>query len=108
MSSIGVDDVVIGIRSRAATGKKFESGQPFNDRSDLDFFLISDKLYQQAVDKGAFHKNGMGKVGATKIFFPDIHAIDALLSQKLERKVTVRIDSQSGFESVKEGSGVFH
>jgi len=85
---------------------KFKNGESFDASSDIDFFIVSDKVYSQGIEKGAKGSNGAFKVGATRKYFPEIHEIEKSLSEQLGRKVTVRIFNKEGFETVKAGQEI--
>ncbi len=101
-TATGADDVIVGVRGSAATGVR-HSGGTFGAGSDIDFFVVSDKLYQQALAAGARPSAGALRVSATMRYFPQIHAIEKALSRELGRKVTVRIFSSKGFNRVRTG-----
>lgn len=97
----GVGDALVGIRGSASTGQSAQTGDAFGPESDLDFFLVSDTLYQQALVAGARNANGALRVGATQRYFPALNAAEKSLSMELGRKTTVRIFSQAGYDLVK-------
>ncbi|AKP53754.1 hypothetical protein [Cyclobacterium amurskyense] len=98
IKATGVDDALVGLRGSSVTGKKFTSGEAFDAASDLDFFVVSDDLFKQAVEQGAKGKGGALRVGETLKFFPDLVEAEKQLTKELGRKSSVRIFSQEGFE----------
>jgi hypothetical protein len=101
-----VDDAVIGVRGSAATGVSAETGAPFASTSDIDFFVVSDELFGQALAKGAKSVRGALRVGATMRYLPVLHEAELALSRELGRKVTIRVYSQLGYEFVRDARDV--
>ncbi|MFT3898567.1 MAG: hypothetical protein QM719_12910 [Thermomonas sp.] len=40
----GIDDAVIGVRGSSVTGQSWRTGNPFSEKSDIDFFVESSQL----------------------------------------------------------------
>lgn len=102
----GVEDAQVGIRGSATTGQSAQAGAPFGPASDLDFFLVSDALHSQALAAGANDAKGALRVGATQRYFPALTALEKSLSAELGRKMTVRIFSRAGYDSVKSETDI--
>jgi hypothetical protein len=102
----GAEDALVGIRGSASPGRSGQTGATFGAASDLDFFLVSDILYQQALAAGAQGANGALRVGATQRYFPALAAVEKSLSSGLGRKTTVRIFSQAGYDLVKAATDI--
>ncbi len=105
-AAAGVEDAVVGIRGSASTGQSAQTGAAFGPASDLDFFLVSDTLYQQALSAGANNTKGALRVGATQRYFPTLAAVEKSLSAELGRKTTVRIFSRVGYDLVNPSLGL--
>ena len=105
-AAAGAEDAVVGIRGSASTGRSAQTGAAFGPASDLDFFLVSDMLYQQALSAGANNTKGALRVGATQRYFPALAAAEKSLSAELGRKTTIRIFSRAGYDSVRAATDV--
>lgn len=101
------DDAVIGVRGSAATGMSHDGLRSFGPGSDIDFFVVSDKLVNQAMQLGARVKNGALRVGDTMKYFPQLHIVEKALTNELGRKVSIRIFSSEGFKKVILGSEIY-
>ena len=100
------DDVVVGIRGSSVTGQS-HNGVPFDvgRTSDLDMFVVSDDLFDQAVKAGAkVNKQGMIGYWETKRV-PELYKIQGELSKELGRETTIRIYSSQGFEKIAQKGG---
>jgi hypothetical protein len=98
--SAEADDAVIGVRGSASTGASATTGEAFGTGSDIDFFVVSDTLFQNALAMGAREHNGALRVGATPRYFPALHTAERELSEQLGRKATVRIFSRAGYDFI--------
>jgi len=101
----GVDDAVVGIRGSSVTGVSATRG-PVSTPADYDFFIVSDKLYQQGLSAGARSSGGALRVSATMKNFPELHAVEKALTAELGLKTTVRIYSTEGFSAIKTGAEI--
>ncbi|HPH37715.1 MAG TPA: RHS repeat-associated core domain-containing protein, partial [Sediminibacterium sp.] len=100
----GVDDAIVGIRGSRVTGTSFSSGEAVTAASDYDFFIVSDKLFNEVAKMGVSAKDGALKVSAT-LKIPALANLEKELGQKLGSKATIRIFSQEGFEkTIKKGA----
>ena len=95
------DDAVIGVRGSASTGASATTGEAFGAGSDIDFFVASDTLFQNALAMDAREHNGALRVGATPLYFPSLHTAEREMSEQLGRKATVRVFSRAGYDLVK-------
>ncbi len=102
----GADDALIGVRGSAATGVRFTGGT-FGATSDIDFFIVSDQLYEQGARAGAVSRNGALSIGDTKRLFPQLHSVEKSLSASLGRDVTIRIFSQDGYNAIKSATDIY-
>ena len=108
----GVDDARIGVRGSAATGFAYDkktglhNGPPFGQHSDIDFFVVSDALYKQGLDKGFDAVAGSLKMSQTRRF-DAMAAVENLLTDRLGHKSTIRIFSEEGFAAVQTGVEIF-
>ncbi len=93
----GDAEAVVGMRGSAATGVSFRTGLPFRAESDFDFFIISDKLHQEAVKNGASTYKGALPVWETEKL-PRMIEAGEKVSQKMDRDSGVRIFSSDGFK----------
>jgi RHS repeat-associated protein len=99
------DDAIIGLRGSAVTGISRSRG-PITTPADYDFFIVSDKLFLQAVEAGAKPANGALRVSATMRYFPEINAAEGAITEMLGAKSTVRIFSTEGFKAVQTGAEI--
>ncbi len=98
-----------GIKGSAVTGVGYKTGKAFNAESDLDFFIVNDKLYEDAVKKGAINYSGTLHVSQTKDFFPALDKYIKEAGKKLGgRKASIRIYSEKGYEKVVKGKKETH
>lgn len=104
-NAAGVDDATIGVRGSAATGVSHD-GIPFRSSSDIDFFIVSNNLFERAVSAGAPSSNGALRVSATIDYFPELHSVEQLVSRELSRKATVKVYSEDGFNQVRTGTEI--
>jgi len=91
------EEALVGIRGSAATGIRFRGGK-FGHQSDFDFFVASDKLFKEGLERGAKPRKGAFYVWDTKRFFPKIHEVEGQLKDQLARKSCIRIFSRDGFK----------
>ncbi len=105
-NAIDVDDALIGVRGSSTTGVK-HTGGAFDEASDIDFFVVSDKLYQQGLKQGAHNKDGALSVAATKLFFPKLHSAEKAVGNMTGRKSSIRIYSKKGYETVKASTDIY-
>jgi len=82
-TATGVDDAQAGIRGSSVTGRSYkEPERQFGPKSDLDFFVVSDTLYEQAVARGAKPANGLINVRETARF-PELRRLERQLTTEL-------------------------
>ena len=91
------EDAMIGIRGSSATGRSFREGIPFGPHSDIDFFVVSDKYYEKALQLGIRpQKPGVLKVGHT-LNFPELRKAELRLEAMLGHVSHIRIYSRAGY-----------
>ena len=103
----GASDALIGVRGSAATGLSRSRGVVGTDIGDIDFFIVSQELYDRAIALGARAANGALRVSATQRYFPRLAAAEKQLSEWLGIKTTVRIFSPEGFPKFANGFEVW-
>ena len=96
----------IGVRGSSTTGASFRTGEPFGENSDIDFFIVSNRLYRIGMARGAKPRNGALPVGATNMFRP-LRETQRALSAELGRDVSIRIYSSSGYRNILDLRDVF-
>ncbi len=103
----------VGVRGSSVTGQRFRGGL-FGPDSDLDFFVVSNKLFLEGVRRGARGRKGMLYVGDTRRYFnKELGKAEQTISASIrknpeagpKRKATIRIFSQKGFENIQQGLG---
>ncbi len=98
-----------GIKGSAVTGANSRTGKAFHVKSDLDFFIVSDELYEEGVKKGAVNYNGTLHVDETEKYFPALDKYIKEVGQKLgNREASIRIYSEKGYEKVVKGRKESH
>jgi RHS repeat-associated protein len=103
----GADDAVVGIRGSSVTGSSYTTGRPFGPQSDLDFFIVSDKVFNKAVSAGAKpNAQGLLKVSET-LKVPALANIERQLTSELGKKASIRIFSEGGFKTAVQGTKYF-
>lgn len=94
LSEAGISDATVGVRGSSVTGSNFETGAPFGESSDIDFFVVSGELTD------GLRTNSYGMVGpwAVEANYPGIAAWSDNWSGILGRDVSV-----AGFANMPPG-----
>ncbi len=96
--AVNDDAAIVGMRGSRVSGTSFSTGEAVTSASDFDFFVVSDKLYNEAISMGLKGKDGSLRVSAT-MKFPGLAQVEKELTEKLGNKATIRIFSKEGFEN---------
>lgn len=117
IKEFATDNPIIGVRESSAYGLSPNKGMPFSKNSDIDVFIVSDKLFNEGVKrletsgiqklKGAYvRKEGYLTEDALKKVFPEFKTADEEVSKILGRKSGIRIMTKEQYESIKTGKEI--
>jgi len=107
-------EAFVGVRGSSVTGRRFRGGN-FGPDSDLDFFVVSDKLYQEGLNRGAKGSQGAFYIKVTdKKFGSELGPVEQRITEGLRthpeagpgRKGSIRIFSQEGFQKKSVGKEI--
>lgn len=116
VKDFATDTPIIGVRGSSVYGLSPHKGTSFSPKSDIDFFLVSDKLFNEGVKRlkelginkldGTYVRKGYLTEEAIKKAFPEFKTTDKEIGVMIGRKAGIRIMTKEQYESIKTGKEV--
>lgn len=116
VKDFATDNPVIGVRGSSIYGLSPYKGTAFNPKSDIDFFMVSDNLFNEGIrrlkaagidsnDRNFVRGGYLTQKGIAKAF-PEFNSVDEAVSGMIGRKSGIRIMTKEAFEKLQTGKEV--